>query len=235
MPRIVGSRLREARKRAGLSQSELGRRVGTASTQICMLEGEKCTASLRNAALIAAVLQVSTDFLVGYGDDPRRTPDVIHELELARRQNGQHEAAASQGTQDHDDVAILEVDAAAGAGALTGGEHIIGHMRFGREWLRTRNLVADRCRLIRVRGESMQPTLPDKASIMIDLSRNKRRNGKILVIRRGDELIVKRTVEHGSGWQLASDNPDKELWPDVAWPDDAAVVGQVCWVGRTLI
>ena len=71
-------------------------------------------------------------------------------------------------------------------------------MRFGREWLRTRNLVADRCRLIRVRGESMQPTLRDKASFMIDLARNERRNDKIFVIRRGEELIVKRTIERGS-------------------------------------
>ena len=81
----------------------------------------------------------------------------------------------------------------------------------------------------------MQPTLPDKESILVDLSRNERRNNKIFVIRRGDELIVKRTVERGSSWQLVSDNPDKALWPDVAWPDDAAVVGQVCWVGRTLL
>ena len=46
---------------------------------------------------------------------------------------------------------------------------------------------------------------------------------------------MKRTVERGSKWQLVSDNPDKTLWPDVAWPDDAEVVGQVCWVGRTLM
>jgi len=59
-------------------------------------------------------------------------------------------------------AAILEINAAAGAGALAGGEHVIGHMRFGREWLRAENLVADRCRLVRVRDESLQPTLPDR-------------------------------------------------------------------------
>ena len=32
------------------------------------------------------------------------------------------------------------------SGCTAGGEHGFGHMRFGREWLRTENQVADRCR-----------------------------------------------------------------------------------------
>ena len=47
------------------------------------------------AASIAEVLNVSTDFLVGYGDDPRRTADFIHELELPGAQNGEREATTA--------------------------------------------------------------------------------------------------------------------------------------------
>ena len=54
-------------------------------------------------------------------------------------------------------------------------------------------------------------------------------------LRRDDELMVKRTVERGRKWQLVSDNPCKTLWPDVPWPDDAAVVGRLCWAGRTFL
>ena len=237
MPRVVGTRLREARKRAGLTQRELGERVGTAFTQISMLETGNTTASLRNAARIARAISVSTDFLVGYADDPRRTDDIVEELELAQRRNGEHRAAVDPNVRrTREDVAILEVDAAAGPSALSSREHVIGHMRFAREWLRARNLVGDRCRVIRVPGESMEPTLPDQECILVDQSRNKRRDGKIFVVRHGNELLVKRTVEQSDGdWVLVSDNADKHAWPNMAWPTDAAVVGQVCWVGRTLL
>ena len=235
MPRLIGARLRKARKQAGLSQRELGRRVGTAATQICMLEGGKCTASLRNATRIAEALNVSTDFLVGYADDPRRTTEIIDELQLARKQNPEHQAVGVTGNGDGEIVAIVEVDTAAGAGALVGHEHVIGQMKFTREWLRAHNVIANQCRLIRVQGESMEPTLPDKASILVDLTRNERRNGKIFVIRRGEDLIVKRTVQDNGNWLLVSDNVDKQNWPDLPWPANAAVVGQVCWVSRSLV
>ena len=96
-------------------------------------------------------------------------------------------------------------------------------------------MAAERCRLIRVVGESMEPSLADKAPIMVDLSRNERRDGKVFVIRIGEELVVKRTIEDSeAGWMLVSDNPDKDLWPNRPWPADAETVGEVCWTGRTL-
>ena len=237
MPRIVPERLREARKRAGLTQTELARRVGTASTQISMLETGNSTASLRNAARMARALNVSTDFLVGYADDPRRTADIIRELHLARRRNAKHATAPTpEDEQAQDDIAILEVDTAAGAGALVSCEHVIGHRKFPRAWLQAQNLTAVLCRLIRVVGESMEPTLSDKASILVDLARNERQDGKVFVIRLGEELVVKRTIEDDeAGWMLVSDNPNDDRWPNRPWPDGATVVGQVCWTDRTLM
>ena len=238
MPRIVPTRLREARKRARLTQTELAKRVGTASTQISMLESGNTTASLQKAARIARFLNVSTDFLVGYADDPRRTADFIHELQLTQRGNGRHAAPPTPGDEQapQEDIAILEVDTAAGAGALVGYEHVVGHRKFPRAWLQEQNLTADQCRLIRVVGESMEPTLSDKASILVDLSRNERQDGKVFVIRLGEELVVKRTIEDGEAdWMLMSDNPDKTLWPNRPWPNGAAVIGQVCWTARTLV
>ncbi len=36
------------------------------------------------------------------------------------------------------------------------------------------------------------------------------------------------------GWLLSNDNPDKAGWPTQPWPKNAAVVGQVKWLGRAL-
>ena len=236
MPRIVPTRLRKARTRASLTQTALAKRVGTASTQISMLESGNSTASLRNAARIAEALNVSTDYLVGRADDPRRTADLIHELQLAEQRNGRHTTAtAPDEEQVKDDIAILEVDTAAGAGALVGCEHVVGYRKFPRAWLQEQNLSADRCRLIRVAGNSMEPTLADKASILVDLARSERRDGKVVVIRIGEELVVKRTINAGeAGWILVSDNADKTTWPNRPWPDNGAVVGEVRWTERTL-
>lgn len=234
MPRIVPTRLRKARTRASLTQTALAKRVGTASTQISMLESGNSTASLRNAARIAEALNVSTDYLVGRADDPRRTADLIHELQLAEQRHGGHKTAPED-EQVEDDIAILEVDTAAGAGALVGSEHVVGYRKFPRAWLQEQNLNADRCRLIRVAGDSMEPTLADKASILVDLARNERRDGKVVVIRIGEELVVKRTIDNGeAGWMLVSDNANKTTWPNRPWPDNAAVVGEVRWTERTL-
>ena len=54
-------------------------------------------------------------------------------------------------------------------------------------------------------------------------------------IRTGDELIVKRlALDQKLGWLLESDHPDRTKWPTKPWPDDAAIVGEVRWVGRSL-
>ena len=107
-------------------------------------------------------LQVSADFLLGKVEDPRPTGEIIYELRTKLAQihdleNGTGPMPVDEAAKEH--IAIVEVDTAAGAGALVGYEHVIGHMKFAREWLRTQDLVAERCRLIRVIGESMEPTL----------------------------------------------------------------------------
>lgn len=236
--RVKGAALTAARQRRKLSQSQLARRIRMTCTTISMMESERCGASVETVGRIANELQVSTDFLLGKVEDPRPTGEIIYELrtKLARihdLENGNGPMPVDDAAQAH--IAIVEVDAAAGPGALVGYEHVIGDMKFPREWLRTQNLVAERCRLIRVVGESMEPTLPDSGLILVDLQRKERGDGKICVIRIGDDLIVKRTVEdRQAGWLLWSDNPDKRVWPSVPWPDDAEVVGQVRWVSRTL-
>lgn len=235
--RVKGTALIAARRRRELSQSELARRIGKSCTTISMMEAERCGASIETVGEIAHALRVSTDFLLGKVKDPRPTDDIVYELrtKLARIHDLENGTGpmVEEAAQEH--IAIVEVDAAAGPGALVGYEHVIGDMKFPREWLRTQDLVAERCRLIRVVGESMEPTLPDRGVILVDLQRKERRDGQICVIRIGDDLIVKRTVEDAhAGWLLKSDNPNKDTWPSEPWPDEALVVGQVRWVSHTL-
>ena len=95
-------------------------------------------------------------------------------------------------------------------------------------------LVASQCKVIGVKGESMEPTLTDGCSILIDRNRRSRRVGRIFVVRTDDGLIVKRAGKSRAGnWQLVSDNPDKQEWPTLRWRDDADIIGEVKWAART--
>ena len=98
--------------------------------------------------------------------------------------------------RSQDYVAISEVDTA--AGAVVRHERTIGRMKFPIRWLHREGLNARSCRIIRVVGESMEPTLPDGCSILVNHEVMAPEHGKIFVIRTGDELIVKRKLHHRS-------------------------------------
>ena len=233
---IVGYRLVEARKRAGYSQRLLARKIGTASSQISMVENGKGGMSLKTALAAATTLRVSMDFLVGLVSDPRPSKEMLTQLQttIARMRDLEEERPELAGDWT-DYVAISEIDTSAGIGAVVHDEHVTGRMKFPYAWLRQHTLRPVMCRIIRVVGESMEPTLPDGSAILINLGSKNRMDGKIFVIRIGDDLVVKRTVmDREAGWLLVSDNRNKRTWATVPWPEDAQVIGEVKWVARSL-
>ena len=108
-------------------------------------------------------------------------------------------------------------------------------MKFPDRWLHDRGLHPAACRIIRVTGDSMEPTLPDGAAVLVNLGSRRRQNGKVFVIRIGEDLVVRRTIlDPGTGWLLVSNSRDKSTWPTRPWPEDADVIGEVKWVGNAL-
>ena len=128
-------------------------------------------------------------------------------------------------------VQVFEVDAAAGTGALNETEQVVSYVAFRPDWLKKHGLDPNQCAIIRVRGESMEPTLLDQSAVLVDRNRQRRHAGRIYVIRTDDALLVKRLDKDKKGnWLLASDNPD---WEDMPLPRDAKIIGEVKWSGKT--
>ena len=124
-----------------------------------------------------------------------------------------------------------EVEVAAGGGAVNLDEAPEkGRVWFRREWLDRHGIDPTQCVVIGVRGESMEPTLPNGCSILVDRTRNRRRDGGIFVIDTDEGLIVKRLGKDGRHWQLVSDHPS---WEPAHWPRGAKVIGEVRWASRT--
>ena len=130
-------------------------------------------------------------------------------------------------------VEVVEVAAAAGGGAEVYDETVVGRLWFRDDWLDRQAIDPDQCNVISVRGESMEPTLPDGCSILVDRSqgRRRRRVGRIFVLRTDDGLVVKRVGRDEEGnWRIESEHP---AWPPVPWSDPTEIIGEVRWMART--
>lgn len=109
----------------------------------------------------------------------------------------------------------------------------VGYLAFQRSWLERHSIDPDRCTIIEVRGEAMEPTLPDGCSILVDHRFRQRHLGHIYVLRTGDDLIVRRAGKDQSGrWVVVSDHPRQ---PPAPWSyRESDIVGEVRWMARTL-
>ena len=129
-------------------------------------------------------------------------------------------------------IDIAEIDTTVGGDTGSDSERVIDLMWFTRAWLEQRRIEPGGCAIMRISGDSMEPTLPDGSSILVDRNRRDRIDFRVYVVRIGAGLMVKRAVEQRGEWLLASDNP--EVAP-LRWPADAEIVGEVVWVARTLL
>lgn len=128
------------------------------------------------------------------------------------------------------------VQVAAGHGSIAGDEAPTRELAFRRKWLRFRGLNENNLALVFAKGDSMEPTISDNETVMVDTSERTLRDGHIYVIRNGDHLLVKRIQTlWNDGVQLLSDN--KEYPPQEISSSDIAnleVIGKVVWVGKDL-
>ena len=87
-----GDRLKQVRESRGFTQNKLAELAGTDNVQLSRYENGKVEPSLKMLALLAENLDVSTDYLLGLSDDPRKRygdselkPDELTMVETLRR------------------------------------------------------------------------------------------------------------------------------------------------------
>ena len=108
---------------------------------------------------------------------------------------------------------------------------------FDEDWLKklTQSKAAS-LSIIRVLGDSMEPTLFDGDEVMVDLGdgQSRLRDG-IYVLRMDDMLNVKRIAIEPKGRQISviSDNPSYPTWQSME-RRSINIVGRVLWFGRRL-
>ncbi len=132
---------------------------------------------------------------------------------------------------DRSPVRLMEVASAAGVGAEVYDETPIGLLWFRNDWLLSHSIDPEQSNIIRVRGESMEPTLPNGCSILVDRKRREPHQGRIYVMRTEEGLVVKRLgLDEEGRWELLSDSPD---WRVTPMSPGTEIIGEVRWAART--
>ncbi len=239
---MLGERLAESRKRAGLSQFEFAVNLDCDRTLISHVEAKRIGLSAEKWTRAATVLNVSIDYLAGLTDDPTPAAELLSES-LPQRVIGQRtfdhrDALADRvirtepyAVPDGRPIAVSEFVGSAGGGAQDIDETEIGFVYFRGDWLEEHGLDPRRCIVIGIVGESMEPTLPEGCSILVDRNRRRRLAGHIFVVRTSDGVVVKRAAKDDRGrWQLRSDHPG---FKPMRWERDAVTIGEVKWMAKT--
>ena len=199
---VIAGRLKKAREAAGLDQVDLAVALDFASQgAISNIECDRSAIHVDRLAPAAKTLGVSTDYLLGLTDDPTPAAELSQRVIAADTANAKPASplverwAAEARPQDLPHaryVEIYEVAATAGGGAEIDCERIKGWLAFRRTWLDEHALDHRQCMVIGVSGESMEPTLPDGCSILVDRICKRQRHDRIYVIRTDEGIVVKR-------------------------------------------
>lgn len=132
-------------------------------------------------------------------------------------------------------IPVLDVEASAGHGALADTEAKAGQFGFDDKWLRKLTLAKPtNLSIIKVTGDSMEPTLHDGDEVLVDVSdeQTKLRDG-IYVLRMDGALNVKRVAIEPQGRKISvvSDNSAYPSWQGLD-RRSVNIVGRVLWFGR---
>ena len=138
---------------------------------------------------------------------------------------------SNYGTSDRSPVRLLEFASAAGVGAEVYDETPVGLLWFRNDWLQSHSIDPEQSNIISVRGESMEPTLPDGCSILVDRKRREPHEDRIYVMRTEEGLVVKRLgLDEEGRWEIRSDSPDWRITP---MSPGTEIIGEVRWAART--
>ncbi len=201
--------------------------IGTSLPTIGRWKDGTSDPKMSNMSAFAKAAGVSLDWLMtGKG-----TPD------------GNTQQATIDGCCEHDNSCQVpyykDVVASAGGGKFSDGvistdDYLILHKDWTKKSkLSTKDLVA-----IDTKGDSMLPTIPENATVLVDKSKNIVKDGGIYVVRIDNDLYVKRIQRLPTGLRLISDNKAVYDPIDITKVDlkssDIQIYGQVVHISYDL-
>jgi len=194
------------------SVGDLARLIGVSDNAVYKWLSGRGQPSVANLVALAKAANVSIEWLA-----------TGHESTTGKRSTG-------RGAEREDFVYVAPHD---GAGATVRrplrSDTIVDYLAFKKEWVQSR-LHADPRNLLLIEavGDSMAPTLDDSDLLLVDLGEPRFRQDGIYVMRRDNELTVKRLQRRPDGTlNIISDNSAYES--SVVASDSVHIIGRVIW------
>ena len=186
----VSERISALVKASGLSQRELARRLGTTHVTVSNWVKGSSEPSEDGLEKLCEFFSVTPAYIM-YGDGNAPVGQTII-------------------TDDVVSIPMINAEVSCGSGFLNSQELIlIRFIRVSIELIRrycpTANLRA--LQIMTAFGDSMEPTLSEGDSVIVDVSEKTIRRDGMYVLRIGDSLFVKRIQVTPKGLRLISDNP----------------------------
>lgn len=235
-----GRRLKEWRESNNLSQRALGSVMGVSQGYIGNIEAGRSEPSRNFLQNLTERFGVSADWIL-YGTG---VPTTERAAGFEARHGGKRIEPPDLGSPWGGDLKYgeegfafvrrmdLSVSAGSGVVAIGGGE--TEALAFSTKWLGRNGINSDLAVLVRVKGDSMAPGIPDGALAMVHLPEKIALKEGIYAFNRGDQSYIKRLVPSGRSESgdptsliILSDNP--------AFPPDAVAgeeVNEIRIVGR---
>lgn len=223
-------------ERSGLSQSDLARHLGISSVSVNNW-ATGATKSIKGDNLLkaASFLRVRPEWLSsGVGQMTYENHDAESQGWIAPDVPAHASPAVYKRPEDLGDgyVWIDQVDAklSAGDGVV---EWIVREERqvaFRENWFKFKRLNQESCKLLSVKGRSMEPELRDGDVVLIDLSDNQPEDGEVYAVNHNGKMFIKQLVHGERGLEMRSFNPEFEPVP-IKPTDHFIVLGRKVWRG----
>jgi len=195
------------------SVADLARVIGVSDNAIYKWLSGRGQPSVANLVALANAAKVSVEWLATGQEAAASKRSTVH--------GSEHNGFAY--------VARYDVKGPGPRGEVLRSEQIVDYLAFKKEWLQAR-LHADPRNLLLIEavGDSMAPTLDDSDLLLVDLGEPRFRHDGIYVLRRDNELTVKRLQRRPDGTlNIISDNSAYES--SVVASDSVHIIGRVIW------
>lgn len=143
---------------------------------------------------------------------------------------GSHSLSLDEFNEEFVLVPGYHIQVSAGNGSCAIDAPVKRYLAFRRKYLKYKGLDANKLAIVFAKGDSMEPTIKDNDSLLVDLKATAPIDGKIFVVRLGDELYAKRVQKSYDGSiRLISDNKDYQA---IEVPKEELT--QLCIIGRVV-
>jgi len=221
--------LSSAIKKAG-NQAKLSDLIGVKSAYFSQIKNLKHKTNMGSD--VARRIEVALNLPHGWMDNPHN--DDEQKIESNAAWLGQMEPWDDETKLEDDEVELpffKEIEASAGNGRVMAQENHGRKLRFSKNTLRRYNVQADNAYCIIVSGNSMEPAIPEGATIGIDTSKTNIKDGDIYALDHDGHLRVKVVYKMPDGIRLRSFNTEE--WPDENYSEEKCkkirLLGRVFW------